>query len=226
MSHTCCIKNSFRLAISLLISFLNFSSMSWWPPPPPPSPAPIFEAHLSDLLRINFVLYVQFFCAGLNLNFQAKILFYAPAWVFPIPMPWNWLDFWFLWDLGFSIPRPQCPGSGLLCCLAGPTAHLCGPACLMPGHLLPPGIMPLHAQHTPTPQTTFVRIRQTFPFEMHQGAMMKSMWRQIEKLLEMTGCVVTEGSGLSWEEEVKVGRSVRDCETQLCCESSSPVLTN
>ena len=50
-------------------------------------------------------------------------------------------------DLGFSIPRPQCPGSGLLCGLAGPTAHL-WPS--MPGHLLLPSAPRHHATACPT----------------------------------------------------------------------------
>ena len=46
---------------------------------------------------------------------------------------------------------------------------------------------------------------------MHQDQDVKSVATDCKAsaALEMTG-VVTEGSRLSWEEEVKVGRSVRD----------------
>ena len=46
---------------------------------------------------------------------------------------------------------------------------------------------------------------------MHQDQDVKSVATDSKAIaaLEMTG-VVTEGSRLSWEEEVKVGRSVRD----------------
>lgn len=52
---------------------------------------------------------------------------------------------------------------------------------------------------------------QAFKLEMHQDQDVKSVATdsKASAALEMTG-VVTEGSRLSWEEEVKVGRSVRD----------------
>ena len=113
-SHTCCIKNSFRLAISLLISFLNFSSMSWWPPPPPPSPAPILVAHLSNWLRIDFFCIFSFSEQDLNSVSELKLFFaFQPGLVHvefirKIGCP---LDSWFLWMcvslfLGLSVQAP------------------------------------------------------------------------------------------------------------------------
>ena len=71
--------------------------------------------------------------------------------------------------------------------------------------------MPLHAQHTNIYLKLVSSQDQAFKLEMHQVQDVKSVATdsKASAALEMTG-VVTEGSRLSWEEEVKVGRSVRD----------------
>ena len=69
--------------------------------------------------------------------------------------------------------------------------------------------MPLHAQHTDTYLKLVSSQDQAFKLEMHQVQESVATDSKASAALEMTG-VVTEGSRLSWEEEVKVGRSVRD----------------